>query len=284
LDVMKKGQDASPSRGIGLEGSFFPGWSAVYGLEGITGPDALMNPYYRELTGVSPIARIWDWRLLLTRDTVKASRPFLDFLNVRYYFSMPRDGPLDSGLHLDAHDDLDIYESPSAWPRAFFTNRVATYSDPAELLQLIVNDHGQPFAAIQSGEAEKDALKGLSFDASGREFIPAAGYILTERTTSFTLHASGPGMAVLNETYWPGYAHAKVNGVETKILRINHAFQGVAIEKAGEYHVKFSYEPPFFWVSVGLALGGLGLLIASLKAAQGLDAGTVSQPGINRGL
>ena len=63
-------QAAEPKRGVGLEGTFFPGWTAVYGIEGVSGPDALMNPYYRELVGLSPITRLWDWRLYVPRETV----------------------------------------------------------------------------------------------------------------------------------------------------------------------------------------------------------------------
>ena len=270
MDRMRAGQASWPSRGVGLEGSFFPGWSAAYGLEGISGPDALMSPCYRELTGLSPITRIWDWRLYLAAGTVPAARPFLDFLNVRYYFCMPGEGPLDSGLALDGHADLDTYESPTAWPRAFFTNRVAVYGKPAELVQLVLNGDGRPFAAVQAKDAGQDALGGLSHRLDGRAVIPASGYSLTGRTTAFTIHASGPGVAVLSEVYWPGYAHAEVNGAEANVIRLNHAFQGLVINEAGDYRVRFSYEPRGFFGSVALAGAGLGLLVLSLLGARRL--------------
>ena len=52
-----------PGRGFGFNGNFFPGWTGVYGLEGVHGPDALVNPFVRELMGASGITRMWDWRL-----------------------------------------------------------------------------------------------------------------------------------------------------------------------------------------------------------------------------
>jgi len=268
MERMREGQASEPGRGVGLEGSFFPGWSAAYGLEGISGPDALMNPYYRELTGLSPIARIWDWRLYLDRNAVPAARPFLDFLNVRYYLCMPGEGPLGPGLLLGSRADLDTYESPTAWPRAFFTDRVAVYGNPAELVQLVLKGDGRPFAAVQAGDAGEDGIGGIPRRLDGRASIPASGYALTERTTSFTLHASGPGVAVLDEVYWPGYARAEVNGEKAKVIRLNHAFQGLVISGAGDFQVSFSYEPRRFGISVGLAAGGLGLLVLSLAAAR----------------
>jgi hypothetical protein len=266
MDRMRGGQASEPSRGVGLEGAFFPGWSAAYGLEGISGPDALVNPFYRELTGLSPITRVWDWRLILTKDTVPAARPFLDFLNVRYYFCMPGAGPLDSGLVLTGHDDLDTYESPTVWPRAFFTDRLAVYDDPSDLVQLVLKGDGRPFAAAQAKDLEKDALEGVSRGLIGRTSIPASGYVLTERKTSFTLHASGPGLAVLSEAFLPGYGHAEVNGVEAKVLRLNHSFQGLMIHQAGDYRVTFSYAPRGFGISLVVGASGIGLLILSAAA------------------
>ena len=61
-------------------------------------------------------------------------RPFFDALNVRHYFDLASDqGVLGRSLRLVRTGDLDVYESPIAWPRAFFSNRISTYATPAEL-------------------------------------------------------------------------------------------------------------------------------------------------------
>jgi hypothetical protein len=235
-----------------------------------------VNPFYRELTGLSPIPRIWDWRLILSKDAVPAARPFLDFMNVRYYFSTPAEGPLDSGLLLDGHDDLDTYESPTVWPRAFFTDRLAVYNDPSELVQLILKGDGRPFAAVQARDLQEEPFEGVSRGLVGRTFNPADGYALSERKTSFTLHAAGPGVAVLSEVFWPGYGHAELNGVPAPVFRVNHAFQGLVIDRAGDYRVTFSYAPRRFGVSVALGAAGIGLLI--LSAAAGFRLGGSRSP------
>jgi hypothetical protein len=264
IERMRKGQLEEPSRGVGIRGSFDSGWTAFYGMEGITGPDALMNPLYRELMGVSPISRVWDWRVYLTRDQVPAARPFLDFLNVRYYFSASAEGPLKSGLLYDGPYDLETYESPTAWPRAFFTNQVSVYKSPADMVGLVLKGDGKPFAAIQDGDSQNSALGKLMTPGGDRVVTPASGYTFTEGTTAFTVHATGPGVAVLSEAYWPGYSHAEVDGVEADVLRLNHAFQGIVFDKAGDFAVKFTYRPRWFGLSESLAVLGLGMFALSL--------------------
>ena len=255
---------AEPMRGVGLEGTFFPGWTAVYGIEGISGPDALMNPYYRELTGLSPITRLWDWRLYVPRETISQTKPFLDFMNVGYYFGMPGELPTIPGLSLESRNDLDVYESSKVWPRAFFTNRLAVYDEPAEFVRLVMSGDGRPFAAVQRADSDDKALRAVPHGVLGRVVIPAGGYQLTERMTAFTVHASEPGVVVLAEAFLPDYARAQVNGAEARIIRINHAFQGIVITEAGDYRITVSYEPRRFWRSVLVSVSGLGLLASSL--------------------
>jgi hypothetical protein len=119
----------------------------------------------------------------------------------------------------------------------------------------------------------------ISSRIDGRVVIPASGYALTERTTSFSIHASGPGVVVLSEAYWPGYSHAEVDGATARVVRLNHAFQGIVIDKAGDYAVKFSYRPRWFGISESLAAIGLALLAFSLIAARRRGRLDLEAPG-----
>ena len=130
VEFLRQARESQPSRAIGLQNNLFPGWSAMYGIETANGPDALINRRYRELLSIAPINSIWDWRLYLSRDGIARARPFLDFLNVRYYLDLRSDqAALGALLKPDRMGDLDVYESPTAWPRAFFTDRVELYRD-----------------------------------------------------------------------------------------------------------------------------------------------------------
>lgn len=263
---LQQAHGQEPGRAMGLRGNFFPGWTGMYGLETIHGPDPIVNPFYRELIAGSGLTMIWDWRLHLTPDQVRATRPFLDFLNVRHYLHQPVERTaMTAVLPLVQRADLDIYESASAWPRAFFTDRIDTYGDAAGLVRKIATGNGRPFVALAEGDpTAQPALAGLPRDATERIVTPATDYRLTENTTSFTVRASGPGMVALQESFWPGSVRATLNGRKVAVLRINHAFCGVAIETAGEHRLEFRYAPPHF--GRHLLLGGIGgvLLAGSL--------------------
>jgi hypothetical protein len=268
VEWLRTAQEREPGRGFGLHGNLFPGWTAVYGIETVHGPDALVNPWLRELAEASGIERLWDWRLYVEPANVTAARPFLDALNVRWYLDLASDqGVLGRQLRLLKVADLDIYESPTAWPRAFFTNRLDVYDQPAELIAKIKTADGRPFAAAQRTDlVAHPALASVPRGFEDRAIVPAKNYQLTENTTSFDVRASGPGVIVLGETWWPGDFRAVVNGAKVPIVRLNHAFKGVVVD-GGDCHVTFRYVPKN-WPR-NLALSGLGaaLLAGSLFLA-----------------
>ena len=207
-----------------------------------------MNPYYRELTIASPLTRLWDWRLYLSDDNVAESRPFLDLLNVRYYVDLKSDQTaLGAVLTLDRPGDLDVYESPTAWPRAFFTNRISFYTQPEQFLQQVLQGDGKPFASALPDETRASpTLAALPDDQPSRTVVPATHYQLTEDATGFDIDAPEPGLVVLTETYWQGYARAEVDGHSVPVVRINHAFEGVAVDSPGIHRVFFRYRPRHF--------------------------------------
>ena len=265
VSLVQAAQRSEPSRSVGLQNNFFPGWNDVYGLEGINGPDALVNPRYRELTAAAPLEKVWDWRLYLARDDVAAAQPFLDFLNVRFYFDLPS-GQRASGnlLKLEPADDLDVYESPTAWPRAFFTDRISVYRTPAELIEQIKAGDRRPFAAIRAADlVVTPELNRFSQNLGGRQVVPATGYHLTANSTSFEIQAPAPGLVVLSEAWWPGYPHAEIDGHKTNLVRVNHAFEGVMIESPGLHRVTVRYRPPYFSVLLGLSAASLVLMAAT---------------------
>ena len=253
----------SPIRAVGLDANYFPGWTAYYPrAETISGPDAVSNRYYREVTDAAGLPRIWDWRIDLSPASLAAARPMLDLLNVSRSLDLRSDpAALGATLRLDQLTDLDVYESPSAWPRAFFTDRVETYRQPADFAGLLRRGDGRPFAAIQIGEPGIERMSALIADSSTRwgQRVPpqaATAYRLTENSTSFTVAAPQAGLAVLTETYWDGYPHAAVDGRPSAVVRINHAFIGVPVS-AGTHRVEIRYRPRYFDVT---------LLIAALSA------------------
>ncbi len=269
IEFMRAAHRQEPARGFGLHGNFFPGWTATYGLEAVHGPDAIMSPFTRELQLASGLERMWDWRLYVSPEDTGKAKAFLDTLNVRWYFDLLSDqGILGRALKLAKVADLDVYESPTAWPRAFFTDRVLRYSKAAEYVGQINAGDGRAFAAVQTGDANAEsAVATFSPELASRRIEPAHNYRLTENTTSFDVRAAAPGVVVLSESWWPDDFRAELNGKRVPILRMNHAFKGIVIPAAGDYHVRFDYWPHHFLRLLESSLVGLLLLIISLWLA-----------------
>jgi len=255
----------TPSRSIGLYGNLFPGWTGVYELEGVNGPDALMNPWYQELINLSPLERLWGWRIFVTQNNIAAAQPFLDFLNVRYFFS-PESyrKELSDKLTPVTQADLDVFESRSAWPRAFFTDRLMVYDRPEKLINAIQVGDGRPFASIQASDLSSiQQPERLPSELAGRSVIPATSYKLTSNNTAFNISSSGPGVIVLNEAWLPKDFRATLDGKPADVIRINHAFKGVAVSTAGDHLVEFRYWPRRFTLSLALCSSGLVIGIGS---------------------
>jgi len=270
----------APFRVVGFGNDLLPGWSGVYGLEGISGPDALVNPYYRELMDAAGFPRVWDWRYMVEPQDLPRLKPALDFLGVRYYLAYCKSRKLPERVlaHV-ASGDMDAYESASPWPRAFFTDSVALYSDPAQLASWIRSGDGRPFAAIDRRDWDRlDPAPRVSGDLATRTVRPAGAFRLTSNTTTFTVPATGPGFIVLGEAYEEGNFRATVNGKRVPYMRINHAFKGVYVDAAGTYEVRFEYRPRGFTTALALSGTALALIVLGLVAAARAPRGARPEP------
>jgi hypothetical protein len=264
---LQEAQSTQPGRVQGVRGNFFPGWNDAYGLEAIHGPDALMSPWYRELTdAMGGIKRIWDWRLYLEPDGVATARPYLDALNVRYYVDALSDvSAMPSAVRLVEKADLAVFESRTCWPRAFFTSQLYVYDHVTDFVARIHDNDGRPFAAVDRTELKDDeALASLWGDWQHRSVAAATHYRRTENATAFDVHADAPGVVVLTEAFWPGDFRVFVNGTKQKVLRLNHAFMGVAVPGAGDYHIEFRCVPKGWYRNLSLCGAGLLLLAISV--------------------
>ncbi len=261
VETMRQKHD-TPFRSTGFEGILFPGWSGVYGIEGICGPEALINPFYRELLEGCGFDRPWEWRYAVHVNTIGILKPVYDFLNIRYYLGLHRDrDQINPNLRTEKSNNLDeVFVSDTVWPRAFFTDRLAVYDSPAAMGKLVREGDGRPFAAIQSPDLPKESK--LPHDLVNRTITPASNYRLTSNTTSFEVVANGPGVIVLQESWIKDGFRVVVNGRPAKYHRINHGFKGVEIDAAGTYQVNFSYWPHHFTLALTLAALGTLLFVA----------------------
>ena len=255
----------SPFRAVGLGANLMMGYNGIAGVEGITGPDAFASPYLEELrTAGMKFARDRPTDFL-DKTRLAAVRRFYDLCNVRYYLTLPGDR-LDAvpGLRRIGKLDLDVYRNDTAWPRAFFVDRLQDYEGAEDYVREVIGGDGRPFAAIQNTEYLLDPTLVGRFDKKpdGRTVVPASNYRLTVNRTSFDIDAPRAGVVVLAESFYPDAISAWVDGSRVPVLRVNHAFRGVVVDRPGHFRVTFAYRPPHFTLALWVSALGWILLAA----------------------
>lgn len=148
-------------------------------------------------------------------------------------------------------DDVAIYENPQALPRTYYVGRLQMQTGDL-MLQTLGRGQFDPrqvaLTEVLPPEGAGTASPGATGDAT----------ILSDRSEEVVIavRAAEAGFVVLSDQYYPGWS-ATVDGVETPIHRVNHAFRAVHVP-AGESTVVFRYRP---WsVRVGAVVSALTLV------------------------
>ncbi|OPY60427.1 MAG: hypothetical protein A4E57_04461 [Syntrophorhabdaceae bacterium PtaU1.Bin034] len=247
-----------PARVIGERGVMFPGSSSLLGLESLVSVEPLRNREYEDLLALVDYPYIdWKWLRLIRNDQIAARAPSLDLLNVRYMLA-GHGTPMPQDMRLVHSSDLDVWERPTAWPRAFFVNRVFEVRAPTDILAVLYKFPHMPFAAVENRSIPP--WMPAQTDTAYR-VVPARRYSLTNNSTRFSVDATGPGLIVLGETYYPGDFVAKVNGAAMEYVRVNHAFKGIWVGKTGTYDVEFTYRPARLSQAMIVCLCGAVMLL-----------------------
>ena len=252
-----------PGRVVGWGSSLYASYNTVLRWEGLYGVDAVRSRYYHDLADALGLQRVWDWDWPNRETDSRALITKYDLYNTTHYVATHQEGAHDiAGLKQLGQADLDVYASPTAWPRAFFCDRVVGYNSPNDFAHLLLTGDGRPFAAIQKGES---LPLPTATATAGRIIRPARDYLFTANRTSFVVEAPAPGIAVLAETYYLDDFQVTVNGQPASYFRVNHAFRGIALPAAGTYAITYSYWPQYFTLSLWLCFAGaLGLGLGAL--------------------
>ena len=264
LDFVRQ-HAVEPARTLGLGQNFFPGYGELSEIETIYGVDPLESRAYYELARAFGLDHVWDWTGQDLESDVPSRLHARNMLNNRFYLATPNGPPRAlPGLRLLERLDFDVYESPNAWPRAFFTDAVLPYDTPAQFAEAVQSGDGRPFAAVlRSTLAKLDSPRRLPPVTPSRAIIPARDYALDTNTTAFTVDATGPGVIVLSETYYHNDFEVLLDGHPARYFRANHAFKGIAVDSAGTHRVSFSYWPEHFTLALAMSLAGLGLFLGA---------------------
>jgi len=253
-------QRREPGRVVGWGNTLFPSYNTALRWESLYGVDAVRNPFYQELAIEFGLRRVWVWDWFNQAAEAPELVPGHDLMNVTHYVAdHATPARKFAGLNLLKQLDLDVYASPTAWPRAFFTDRLGSYTTPREFAAQVRAGDRRPFAAIQTGQTD---VPKLSVDLATRTVRAATGYRLTSNNTSFVIEAPGPGVAVLSEAYYAEDFRVTVDGKPAPYFRVNHAFKGVALSSPGRHEITFAYWPQHFTRALWLGAAGFLLLAA----------------------
>ena len=280
LDRLVAANRIEPGVCLGFDLNLMGGYLAVFGLESPLTANALQNAYYRELQDRSPTLRLKDWFSVNRARISSPLRSFYDLIGVRYYGATVTPGadtaPPISGLRTLGHYDLDLYESETAWPRAFFTNSYVPCREMKDLFRALGTEDRRPFAAVapEAVEAAPLTVSHGNGDDADRTIIPASNYRLTSRTTNFHLRTPGAGIVVLTEGYHSDYnTQVYLDGRPVPHFRANWAFTGFRVPAAGEHDVRVVYGPRDLPLLLGISALG-----AILLAGTGWLVGRVPLP------
>jgi len=137
-----------------------------------------------------------------------------------------------------------LYENSNCLPRAFVPRHVKQVTDPKLRLQLL----GQPDFDPEDMAYVESPIPNFDQPAQGTATITHE--FPSHVTVEFNMQT--PGMIVLSDLWDSGW-QARINGVETPVLRANHAFRGVVVP-AGKGVLQFDYHPSSFYHGLWIAL------------------------------
>jgi hypothetical protein len=157
----------------------------------------------------------------------------------------------------DRSTGIRIYENRTAFERAFLAPHAIVVSDWRAALARLADtpDLGR---TVYIEQREAAACQGLhSAPATGtpgrlRSIAVDANHV------NVAYRAAVPGVLTLTDAWLRGW-HARVNGREVPLLRVDGVFRGVCLDAPGEYMVTFYYRPALWYAS--LALSALGIVI-----------------------
>jgi hypothetical protein len=234
----------------------WPSYPATHlGLIGAAGADATIT--FVDAAGGRHIRPARDY--LITADTRPAGRAPNTPVRIEFQGPLLLDSASlteeESGsfqtltlapFHLVHSGDVKVYATTATPARAFVAADVII-ADDHEALQRLADPAFDPARTVlvSPGQAPATSAIGLSQPVTITAYQPE----------QVTLRASGPGVLVLADAYYPGW-EATVSGQSVPVLRANIMFRAVVLPP-GEHEVQFTYVPRSL---------ALGLLLSAIAA------------------
>lgn len=183
---------------------------------------------------------------------IKDKLPFYSLLGVKYIL-MPKSKDMnDPYFPLVYQNEINIFENPDVFPRAFVSNQVdyiGSWQDAQEkilepdfdLRNRVVLEEKIPNDCCKSPGPENNSSATIKDYKNNKVVIEA----FTET----------PGILVLTDVFYPGW-EAKIDNQPAKIYRVDGLLRGVYLEP-GNHTVAFKYSPRGFKIGLLVSLSAL---------------------------
>jgi hypothetical protein len=255
-----KAEDPTVYRVTGLQANLLGDYPAVYGLEDIRSSAPLASSEFINLARTFPGMKFSQYWILEIKDAM-AAQPLLNLLNVKYLLDAP-DSVWPAGDHFQVKDrsDFAVVENREVWPRAFFTDAVTASATTNEFIEQLVSHRRQPFVALSPLEMARDSgLRALA-GTPAPVVVAATNYQLHVNATAFDVQAPSAGVVCLLEGQARDFT-ATANGVPKPVLTANRVFKAIYLDRAGTYHIQFTFRPHHWRLACGLFLAAAGMLV-----------------------
>lgn len=242
----------------------------VTGVEDIWQPDAAALYGFRSLWGLYDPLTLTDYYWLWKIHVPGRSSRLYDLLGARYILGH-KNVVLDMKkfrLAYSGDSQINVYENPSALPRAFFVSEA-----------VVAPSHDAALAAIKASSF--DPGKEVVLEGGAPESQPGAGPIpatfVVDGPNSVVVRVNAPraGYLVLADPYYGGWV-ATVDGQSAPLLRADWTFRAVPVGP-GAHEVAFRFRPRSLYVAGGVsALAWLAALATVAWALWRGETGTIT--------
>ena len=248
-------QERGPHRVVTVGPAFPSDTPGFYGLEDPRTTSPFSTPAYLFLFRGYFAAEGFE-------QTVRATHyPFVDYLNVRYFYVPPGGTPLrDDVVETYRGPDGAVFRNDKALPRYFFVRRmeiepslgntVAKMKGIGDYRELAFVDHIPPQVQRMAPTLPRDFDRG---SVRLMEYGPNA--------VSLAVESRGWNLLVSSDTWWPGW-RAYWNRKRMPHVRVNGAFVGVFVPP-GRGVVRLWYRPKAFDDGVKIAAATLLMLVVA---------------------
>ena len=166
------------------------------------------------------------------------------------------------------YPEIDIWENPGAFPRAFVVHGAKIIPSKDERLAFLGS---REFELCRTAVLE---TRRLAPAARKSELVPGEGMKIVQADPysggiDLLVRSFSPAVLVLSESYYPGF-RAWLDGRETQILPVDHAFRGVMLPTPGVHRFQMRYQPRSFevalWTELAAAFAWLFSFMPGLRS------------------